>query len=158
MIRRPPRSTLFPYTTLFRSAVRPLQRGQGGGDGGRAVPGPRAARHRDLARDLGRDLVALRLRLSRLAHGGRAVSSVGGAHAARRALYVLGGRAAGAADRVLAPGEYPALAAGDREPVQNAKGSGCVRCASELAARHLPVNGLAASAAGPSRGFSRARP
>src|SRR3712207_7243103 len=28
MIRRPPRSTLFPYTTLFRSGVR----------GGRAVP------------------------------------------------------------------------------------------------------------------------
>src|SRR3712207_7304687 len=25
MIRRPPRSTLFPYTTLFRSAVRTLQ-------------------------------------------------------------------------------------------------------------------------------------
>src|SRR5260221_2577905 len=24
MIRRPPRSTLFPYTTLFRSPVRPL--------------------------------------------------------------------------------------------------------------------------------------
>src|SRR2546422_1702380 len=24
MIRRPPRSTLFPYTTLFRSAARPL--------------------------------------------------------------------------------------------------------------------------------------
>src|SRR3712207_7901859 len=24
MIRRPPRSTLFPYTTLFRSALRPL--------------------------------------------------------------------------------------------------------------------------------------
>src|SRR5258708_10393487 len=44
MIRRPPRSTLFPYTTLFRSeALRPLQRigvdaaGQhfaGGGDHG----------------------------------------------------------------------------------------------------------------------------
>src|SRR2546429_4003753 len=30
MIRRPPRSTLFPYTTLFRSAVRPahVDRGQ----------------------------------------------------------------------------------------------------------------------------------
>src|SRR2546430_10671518 len=26
MIRRPPRSTLFPYTTLFRSAVRPVPR------------------------------------------------------------------------------------------------------------------------------------
>src|SRR2546422_11012227 len=25
MIRRPPRSTLFPYTTLFRSSVRPRQ-------------------------------------------------------------------------------------------------------------------------------------
>src|SRR3989454_7178874 len=25
MIRRPPRSTLFPYTTLFRSAVDPLE-------------------------------------------------------------------------------------------------------------------------------------
>src|SRR6266496_2120883 len=27
MIRRPPRSTLFPYTTLFRSRLRPLPRG-----------------------------------------------------------------------------------------------------------------------------------
>src|SRR3990167_2208665 len=26
MIRRPPRSTLFPYTTLFRSFVHPLRR------------------------------------------------------------------------------------------------------------------------------------
>src|SRR5689334_24687015 len=26
MIRRPPRSTLFPYTTLFRSPLRPMQR------------------------------------------------------------------------------------------------------------------------------------
>src|SRR3712207_8002466 len=25
MIRRPPRSTLFPYTTLFRSVIRPIQ-------------------------------------------------------------------------------------------------------------------------------------
>src|SRR3712207_6993120 len=28
MIRRPPRSTLFPYTTLFRSISRPLSSGQ----------------------------------------------------------------------------------------------------------------------------------
>src|SRR3712207_7548928 len=32
MIRRPPRSTLFPYTTLFRSALRVLRRAD--------VPGP----------------------------------------------------------------------------------------------------------------------
>src|SRR3712207_6981444 len=29
MIRRPPRSTLFPYTTLFRSAIRALQKREG---------------------------------------------------------------------------------------------------------------------------------
>src|SRR3712207_6915614 len=29
MIRRPPRSTLFPYTTLFRSVVREERRGYG---------------------------------------------------------------------------------------------------------------------------------
>src|SRR2546429_5400445 len=28
MIRRPPRSTLFPYTTLFRSMIRKLQSGE----------------------------------------------------------------------------------------------------------------------------------
>src|SRR2546427_9898981 len=28
MIRRPPRSTLFPYTTLFRSQTRPVTSGQ----------------------------------------------------------------------------------------------------------------------------------
>src|SRR2546422_5271941 len=34
MIRRPPRSTLFPYTTLFRSAVVPRRApGVGGGTG-----------------------------------------------------------------------------------------------------------------------------
>src|SRR2546426_1616387 len=37
MIRRPPRSTLFPYTTLFRSDVRHFfDRRGGGGGGGRA--------------------------------------------------------------------------------------------------------------------------
>src|SRR3712207_7180497 len=49
MIRRPPRSTLFPYTTLFRSArllpPAPAPEGVGGG----SVPGPqriRAPAHR----------------------------------------------------------------------------------------------------------------
>src|SRR2546430_8073291 len=34
MIRRPPRSTLFPYTTLFRSLFEPLKK-----RGGRRIPG-----------------------------------------------------------------------------------------------------------------------
>src|SRR5256885_9263632 len=34
MIRRPPRSTLFPYTTLFRSERRPGVAGPGHGQGG----------------------------------------------------------------------------------------------------------------------------
>src|SRR2546426_10975130 len=34
MIRRPPRSTLFPYTTLFRSRHLPLHRRRGRGAGG----------------------------------------------------------------------------------------------------------------------------
>src|SRR3712207_6901696 len=48
MIRRPPRSTLFPYTTLFRSVPHPvglvdgvqvaLAEIRGDGDGGQAVP------------------------------------------------------------------------------------------------------------------------
>src|SRR3712207_7079874 len=47
MIRRPPRSTLFPYTTLFRSAgdaVRPRRRV--GGRGARAARGDAAAHGR----------------------------------------------------------------------------------------------------------------
>src|SRR3712207_7860848 len=47
MIRRPPRSTLFPYTTLFRSAVRDRKgrgcegqkEGKGGHLGGHRPPG-----------------------------------------------------------------------------------------------------------------------
>src|SRR5690348_18070453 len=55
MLRRPPRSTLFPYTTLFRSAADPSRaegagsrgagpgrpRGEAGLRGGRAGPAPR---------------------------------------------------------------------------------------------------------------------
>src|SRR5256885_10617169 len=46
MIRRPPRSTLFPYTTLFRSAP-PLQRRLGQVDGRQSVDvlHPRAQHH-----------------------------------------------------------------------------------------------------------------
>src|SRR5256884_8502505 len=38
MIRRPPRSTLFPYTTLFRSGFGPLQLGPVLQDGGLGLP------------------------------------------------------------------------------------------------------------------------
>src|SRR5690349_22010215 len=40
MIRRPPRSTLFPYTTLFRSIVRPLAAPEGHVQSGDRVPNP----------------------------------------------------------------------------------------------------------------------
>src|SRR3712207_8781613 len=41
MIRRPPRSTLFPYTTLFRSAGRPEIRREAAPDLRRCHEGPR---------------------------------------------------------------------------------------------------------------------
>src|SRR5256885_11979157 len=41
MIRRPPRSTLFPYTTLFRSQLQPV--GHCRAAGRRAAAGPAAA-------------------------------------------------------------------------------------------------------------------
>src|SRR3712207_7168805 len=44
MIRRPPRSTLFPYTTLFRSAQPLVGHGAAGGPF-RAAPGPADARN-----------------------------------------------------------------------------------------------------------------
>src|SRR3712207_9013577 len=44
MIRRPPRSTLFPYTTLFRSHVE--QPAQAAGDGGGRPARRRARLHR----------------------------------------------------------------------------------------------------------------
>src|SRR3712207_9510944 len=47
MIRRPPRSTLFPYTTLFRSPVRGMARGPVRGEGRLRVAGtPAGARVR----------------------------------------------------------------------------------------------------------------
>src|SRR3712207_7412734 len=48
MIRRPPRSTLFPYTTLFRSADAPPRRPRRdlGLLGGRQVVGPERVRRR----------------------------------------------------------------------------------------------------------------
>src|SRR3712207_7551775 len=55
MIRRPPRSTLFPYTTLFRSLRRgEPQRAHGHGAGPAHVRGP--FRERRQKRDAGADL------------------------------------------------------------------------------------------------------
>src|SRR3712207_8024552 len=62
MIRRPPRSTLFPYTTLFRSRRRDrdLHRGAGraAGGGARAGDGARRRRARGARRRPARVLVA----------------------------------------------------------------------------------------------------
>src|SRR5258708_21521204 len=57
MIRRPPRSTLFPYTTLFRSRSRhPAAR--------RADQPPRHRRHRMAGRAAGKDRKSTRLNSS----------------------------------------------------------------------------------------------
>src|SRR3712207_8644655 len=47
MIRRPPRSTLFPYTTLFRS--------RGGGCAAHRLGGPHSSRRRGYPRDPDRE-------------------------------------------------------------------------------------------------------
>src|SRR5262245_63753693 len=50
MIRRPPRSTLFPYTTLFRSEDRALRHRGGGGRGHRPGRARRPRRDRKSTR------------------------------------------------------------------------------------------------------------
>src|SRR3712207_7088333 len=64
MIRRPPRSTLFPYTTLFRSTVAPPRRGRLGS----ADPAPHHLR--SPGAPLGRGGRAAALALT---HGGAAI-------------------------------------------------------------------------------------
>src|SRR5258707_11949777 len=60
MIRRPPRSTLFPYTTLFRSRMGPPPRARRRGDANRSRP----ASLRSLGRAAGRDRKSTRLNSS----------------------------------------------------------------------------------------------
>src|SRR3712207_8312283 len=62
MIRRPPRSTLFPYTTLFRSAARAVLVARRGGRRLRGVLGPGGLRQqpRDPAAVVPRRRVLLR--------------------------------------------------------------------------------------------------
>src|SRR5256885_4705931 len=55
MIRRPPRSTLFPYTTLFRSVEEPAPRARLAAGGQFDVRSRRGTRHH------GADALALRL-------------------------------------------------------------------------------------------------
>src|SRR5256885_9926900 len=43
MIRRPPRSTLFPYTTLFRSSARPSRQPRPSRRGGRCTAAARSS-------------------------------------------------------------------------------------------------------------------
>src|SRR5438034_6262609 len=51
MIRRPPRSTLFPYTTLFRSAVRAADLARSTGRGGLGPSRRRGESRRAAGRD-----------------------------------------------------------------------------------------------------------
>src|SRR3712207_6972883 len=47
MRRRPPRSTLFPYTTLFRAGADVPEAEQGGGGRGRTAPGEQPTQRRE---------------------------------------------------------------------------------------------------------------
>src|SRR5256885_3178104 len=67
MIRRPPRSTLFPYTTLFRSAARPRR-------GRDAPPGARGADRRGRAREAPRRVPQC---AAAVAHRGRDLAMAG---------------------------------------------------------------------------------
>src|SRR2546422_5509496 len=67
MIRRPPRSTLFPYTTLFRSRLRAQPGGRRRGRAGRvarAAPGPRSLRRQVVAAHVAVDRKSTRLNSS----------------------------------------------------------------------------------------------
>src|SRR5687767_15702504 len=61
MIRRPPRSTLFPYTTLFRSAEGKPRRG-----GGRQPPADAARRHHPRSEEHTSELQSLAYLVCRL--------------------------------------------------------------------------------------------
>src|SRR2546425_10799725 len=115
MIRRPPRSTLFPYTTLFRSLLpqRRLAPDRGGGVRRAPVPGRPAGRDR-----VGRVSPALRAR--RLADGGDAGVARGRAgrlgHAAARGGAARGPRRRRGAVRAGAPGDRRAAPLSARAP------------------------------------------
>src|SRR4051794_41670052 len=72
MIRRPPRSTLFPYTTLFRSAARQQLEGLANpskaGQSETAQATQAAQRERERAEGLARELAAARQELEGLAN------------------------------------------------------------------------------------------
>src|SRR3712207_8558100 len=78
MMRRPPRSTLFPYTTLFRSQLQPL--GQLGVEVGRSVEAA-AGQERGLQIVVEPLDAALGLRVSRLADQDRKSTRLNSSHA-----------------------------------------------------------------------------
>src|SRR3712207_8132575 len=55
MIRRPPRSTLFPYTTLFRSALRQRGIDQGEPGSGESRKGEKTLHRQKLRNGMGQD-------------------------------------------------------------------------------------------------------
>src|SRR5256885_11723862 len=76
MIRRPPRSTLFPYTTLFRSCLR----GGGGGRETRVRSGVRDGRYRRESRRRYDDTVCGRVDFEAV-HRGRPAAARGAGQA-----------------------------------------------------------------------------
>src|SRR3712207_8773685 len=83
MIRRPPRSTLFPYTTLFRSVrVERALRGRfARGRGARAADGRAAARADVHARAFGQHAAAARAAAAARGRGDRKSTRLNSSHA-----------------------------------------------------------------------------
>src|SRR5256885_17270910 len=127
MIRRPPRSTLFPYTTLFRShgllAERGIACGVAAGvadDVGGGLSDVRR-RHRHLQRVLARGLD----------HGSRLLAVAGGG------LRFATGRAAHGRSDVDAPAAYPAHVPGQRQVSRRGDAAGVVGGAAAAGLEHV---------------------
>src|SRR3712207_6213600 len=125
MIRRPPRSTLFPYTTLFRSLLprRPPRRGPAGLRGGPAIlrPGRRVRSGRRRFRHRPRDpvprAVLARPRLHGPSRPGWLAGGAGpGAGTAAEPPALARHRAGDHLDDVLDPPRSLFAAAGEQRP------------------------------------------
>src|SRR5258707_5929149 len=95
MIRRPPRSTLFPYTTLFRSGfvrLLPASRRSPAGHGARHDGGGEARRHRQRSEEHTSELQSRQYLVCRLLLEKKKELDLSGRHLAYHACEAVGGK------------------------------------------------------------------